>query len=82
MRSTACVRNTIRTPTSHVDTENDVYRFLDGTDGEFVNLRLDTGDNIYCGWRQHRDRRGGARADRVFASQMATHVRGPPMVEL
>jgi len=34
---------------SHVDTEEHVYRFLDGTDGEFVNLCLDTGHISYCG---------------------------------
>jgi len=34
---------------SHVDTEANVYRFLDGTDGEFVNLCLDTGHISYCG---------------------------------
>ena len=34
---------------SHVDTEENVYRFLDGTDGEFVNLCLDTGHICYCG---------------------------------
>ena len=34
---------------SHVDTEKNVYRFLDGTDGEFVNLCLDTGHISYCG---------------------------------
>jgi inosose dehydratase len=34
---------------SHVDTEDNVYRFLDGTDSEFVNLCLDTGHISYCG---------------------------------
>ena len=34
---------------SHVDTEENVYRFLDGTDAEFVNLCLDTGHISYCG---------------------------------
>lgn len=34
---------------SHVDTEANVYRFLDGTDGDFVNLCLDTGHISYCG---------------------------------
>ena len=34
---------------SHVDTEDNVYRLLDGTDGEFVNLCLDTGHIAYCG---------------------------------
>lgn len=34
---------------SHVDTEDNVYRFLDGTDAEFVNLCLDTGHISYCG---------------------------------
>jgi len=34
---------------SHVDTEENVYRFLDGTDGGFVNLCLDTGHISYCG---------------------------------
>jgi inosose dehydratase len=34
---------------SHVDTEEHVYRFLDGTDGEFVGLCLDTGHISYCG---------------------------------
>jgi inosose dehydratase len=34
---------------SHVDTEEHIYRFLDGTDGRFVNLCLDTGHVSYCG---------------------------------
>ena len=34
---------------SHVDTERHVYRFLDNTDGQFVNLCLDTGHISYCG---------------------------------
>lgn len=34
---------------SHVDTEDNVYRFLDGTSSEFVNLCLDTGHISYCG---------------------------------
>jgi inosose dehydratase len=34
---------------SHIDTEENVYRFLDGTDAEFVNLCLDTGHISYCG---------------------------------
>jgi inosose dehydratase len=34
---------------SHVDTEDNVYRFLDGTDAQFVNLCLDTGHISYCG---------------------------------
>ena len=34
---------------SHVDTEENIYRFLDGTDSEFVNLCLDTGHISYCG---------------------------------
>lgn len=34
---------------SHVDTEENVYRFLDGTDGAYVNLCLDTGHIAYCG---------------------------------
>ena len=34
---------------SHVDTEDHVYRFLDGTDGRHVNLCLDTGHISYCG---------------------------------
>ena len=34
---------------SHVDTEENVYRFLDGTSSEFVNLCLDTGHISYCG---------------------------------
>jgi inosose dehydratase len=34
---------------THVDTEQRVYRFLDGTDAEFVNLCLDTGHISYCG---------------------------------
>jgi inosose dehydratase len=34
---------------SHVDTEENVYRFLDGTDGRHVNLCLDTGHISYCG---------------------------------
>lgn len=34
---------------SHVDTEAHVYRFLDATDPEFVNLCLDTGHISYCG---------------------------------
>jgi inosose dehydratase len=34
---------------SHVDTEEHVYRFLDSTHSEFVNLCLDTGHISYCG---------------------------------
>ncbi|TFV55822.1 2-keto-myo-inositol dehydratase [Mycobacterium sp. PS03-16] len=34
---------------SHVDTEAHVYRFLEGTDGDVVNLCLDTGHISYCG---------------------------------
>lgn len=34
---------------SHVDTEEHIYRFLDSTDAEFVNLCLDTGHVSYCG---------------------------------
>jgi inosose dehydratase len=34
---------------SHVDTEENVYRFLDGIDSQFVNLCLDTGHISYCG---------------------------------
>lgn len=34
---------------SHVDTEANVYRFLDGTDAALVNLCLDTGHISYCG---------------------------------
>lgn len=34
---------------SHVDTEENVYRFLDGTDSRHVNLCLDTGHISYCG---------------------------------
>ncbi|MCX2964081.1 sugar phosphate isomerase/epimerase family protein [Gordonia aquimaris] len=34
---------------SHVDTEENIYRFLENTDGEFVNLCLDTGHVSYCG---------------------------------
>ena len=34
---------------SHVDTEGNVYRFLDGTDSRYVNLCLDTGHISYCG---------------------------------
>ena len=34
---------------SHVDTEQNIYRFLENTDPEFVNLCLDTGHVSYCG---------------------------------
>ncbi|MET9202817.1 sugar phosphate isomerase/epimerase [Gordonia sp. NPDC003585] len=34
---------------SHVDTEENIYRFLENTDSEFVNLCLDTGHVTYCG---------------------------------
>ncbi|MBX7449331.1 sugar phosphate isomerase/epimerase [Mycolicibacterium sp. 3033] len=34
---------------SHVDTEENVYRFLDDTDSRYVNLCLDTGHISYCG---------------------------------
>jgi inosose dehydratase len=33
----------------HVDTQDTVIRFLEETDGEFVNLCLDTGHISYCG---------------------------------
>ena len=36
-------------PTSHVDIEDNVYKFLEGTDERFVNLCLDTGHISYCG---------------------------------
>ena len=34
---------------SHVGTEEEVYRFLDGTDPRYVSLCLDTGHIAYCG---------------------------------
>ena len=34
---------------SHVDIEDNVYKFLEGTDERFVNLCLDTGHISYCG---------------------------------
>ncbi|MEU2927812.1 sugar phosphate isomerase/epimerase [Streptomyces sp. NPDC007251] len=34
---------------THIDTEDHVERFLDSTDGELVNLCLDTGHYAYCG---------------------------------
>ncbi|MCQ9181286.1 sugar phosphate isomerase/epimerase [Streptomyces sp. IBSBF 2953] len=34
---------------THLDTEDHVERFLDSTDGELVNLCLDTGHYAYCG---------------------------------
>lgn len=34
---------------SHVADQDEVYRFLDSTDPEFVNLCLDTGHISYCG---------------------------------
>ncbi|WP_432133435.1 MULTISPECIES: sugar phosphate isomerase/epimerase family protein [unclassified Streptomyces] len=34
---------------THIDTEAHVERFLDSTDGELVNLCLDTGHYAYCG---------------------------------
>ncbi|WAC54983.1 sugar phosphate isomerase/epimerase family protein [Gordonia sp. SL306] len=49
---------------SHVDTEENIYRFLENTDGEFVNLCLDTGHVSYCGGdnlaiiRKHPERLG------------------------
>ncbi|GAA3688836.1 sugar phosphate isomerase/epimerase family protein [Gordonia hankookensis] len=49
---------------SHVDTEPNIYRFLENTDGEFVNLCLDTGHVSYCGGdnlaiiRKHPERLG------------------------
>ena len=36
-------------PTVHVDIEDNVYKFLEGTDERFVNLCLDTGHISYCG---------------------------------
>ena len=54
---------------SHVDTEENVYRFLDGTDGEFVNLCLDTGHISYCGGDNIAIIRARTRAHRVPASQ-------------
>ena len=49
---------------SHVGVEQDVYRFLESTDPEFVSLCLDTGHISYCGGdnlaiiHQHPDRIG------------------------
>lgn len=49
---------------SHVDTEENIYRFLENTDSEFVNLCLDTGHVSYCGGdnlaiiRKHPERLG------------------------
>ena len=54
---------------SHVDTEENVYRFLDGTDGEFVNLCLDTGHISYCGGDNIAIIRAGPRAHRLPAPQ-------------
>ena len=34
---------------THIDTEDHVERFLDSTDGDLVNLCLDTGHYAYCG---------------------------------
>jgi inosose dehydratase len=34
---------------SHVGTQDEIERFLDGTDSEFVKLCLDTGHVAYCG---------------------------------
>jgi inosose dehydratase len=34
---------------SHIDTEDHIYRFLDCTSSQFVNLCLDTGHIAYCG---------------------------------
>ncbi|WP_068279034.1 sugar phosphate isomerase/epimerase family protein [Aldersonia kunmingensis] len=34
---------------SHIDTEENIYRFLDATDPAFVDLCLDTGHAEYCG---------------------------------
>ncbi|MFJ9537330.1 sugar phosphate isomerase/epimerase family protein [Streptomyces sp. NPDC101225] len=34
---------------THIDTEDHVERFLDSTDGDLVNLCLDTGHYTYCG---------------------------------
>jgi inosose dehydratase len=34
---------------SHVDTQQNVVRFLEGTDAQFVKLCLDTGHIAYCG---------------------------------
>ncbi|MFJ9413988.1 sugar phosphate isomerase/epimerase family protein [Streptomyces sp. NPDC101227] len=34
---------------THIDTEEHVARFLDGTDSDLVNLCLDTGHYAYCG---------------------------------
>ncbi|WP_052866965.1 sugar phosphate isomerase/epimerase family protein [Streptomyces niger] len=34
---------------THIDTEEHVERFLDGTDSDLVNLCLDTGHYAYCG---------------------------------
>ena len=52
---------------SHVDTEENVYRFLDGTDGEFVNLCLDTGHIFLLRRRQHRDHPPRPRTHRLPA---------------
>ena len=54
---------------SHVDTEENVYRFLDGTDAEFVNLCLDTGHISYCGGDNIAIIERATRADRLSAPQ-------------
>ena len=67
---------------SHVDTEENVYRFLDGTDGEFVNLCLDTGHISYCGGdniaiiERAPERIGPAGAQMERRDQAGTKIRG------
>ncbi|GAA1479988.1 sugar phosphate isomerase/epimerase [Gordonia sinesedis] len=65
---------------SHVDTEDHIYRFLENTDGEFVNLCLDTGHVSYCGGdnlaiiRRHPERIGYLHLKQVDSAVQAKVV--------
>ncbi len=67
---------------SHVDTEENIYRFLENTDQQFVNLCLDTGHVSYCGGdniaiiNAHPDRIGTCTSSR---STSRFGPRSPPM---
>ncbi|HET6297616.1 MAG TPA: TIM barrel protein [Kribbella sp.] len=62
----------------HVDTQDTVERFLEETDGEYVNLCLDTGHISYCGGdnlqliRDYPDRIGYVHLKQVDPAVLAT----------
>ena len=62
---------------SHVDTEENVYRFLDGTDTEFVNLCLDTGHISYAAATTSRSSNAPPSGSATCTSSRSTRRCGP-----